>query len=401
MSSKFQLFILLVVNLYYPISPILVMGINMLFLFFYNTSKISKDDLFLLITSLLLLMILGVAASQTSFVIENDVVFKYIRNVLAAVLLIPISRKIMVDSKDFVWVLAIVLMLHPIAIILQLIYPPLGVIMAPYLNFHRDVDVINQMMVRKMGMTGGYDTAALVLIMFETLFFYFFYYKRKIIYLIVSVLSVGLTLVVSRLGMVMGILLLGYFTLQMLKSKGKIRVIGVVLMCLFMMVVMNVMLPILANTNVLSLDMENSSDKLMFFMQDYISANGTLEGLTHKHLYVIDELNAFEKIFGAATSPNSDIGYVQMIFHVGIIGVLLIMLMHLFFLYRLFKLKFDSPSLNVLKHFMIIYVLVLFVFNYKLLIMQSRGFYDFVIIGIVYLEIQGSYARRRRNVYAV
>lgn len=401
MSSKFQLFVLIVVNLYYPISPILVMGINMLFLLFYNTNKISKDDLFLLAVSLLLLMIVGVAASNTSFVIENDVVFKYVRNMAAAILLIPISRKIMVDPKGFVWVLAMALMLHPIAIILQLIYPPLGAIMAPYLNFHRDVDVINQMMVRKMGMTGGYDTAALVLIMFETLFFYFFYYKRKIIYLIVSVLSVGLTLVVSRLGMMMGILLLGCFTLLMLKSRGRIRAIGIALLCLFMMIVIYVMLPILANTNVLSLDVGNSSDKLMFFMQDYSLANGTLEGLTHKHLYVIDELNAFEKIFGAATSPNSDIGYVQMIFHVGIIGVLLIMLMHLFFLYRLFKLKFDSPSLNVLKHFMIIYVLVLFVFNYKLLIMQSRGFYDFMIIGIVYLEIQGSYARRRRNVYAV
>ena len=155
-------------------------------------------------------------------------------------------------------------------------------------------------------------------------FYYQFYYKEKWIYLLLSVASMAMTLFVSRTGMLIAAAAMAYFVVISLRKRGRLRTVGIGMAVMCVVAMAYLVLPILASTNGLLFDISvNQNANVSYFTQDYSSANGSAYGLTHGHLQVLEQLSGFEWILGAGNSSSSDIGYIQIIFQVGLVGCIL------------------------------------------------------------------------------
>ncbi len=147
----------------------------------------------------------------------------------------------------------------------------------------------------------------------------------------------------------------------------------------------NILLPILANTNSLLINISTSSaNDISYFTQDYRSTNGSVEALTNEHLIVYKNLDFFQLIFGAGNSSESDIGYIQLLFQVGLTGLFIIIMMHIWATKRTIYAHPINEDMKILQLFCVFYIILLSIFNYKILLLYSRGFYDFYILCFVY-----------------
>lgn len=390
MQSKIILFVFLFINLYFPISPYLIMGIDILFLLLYGKKcRISFYGPFIVIPSILL--IIATLGYLTAYNTDGEsfIVFKYLRTLISAIIVIVISSNIKVTPKWFVRCLGAVLVLHMLAIIAQTIYPPLSTIMAPYFNFTRDQDFLENMNVRKLGLTCGYDLASMLLVSSIILFCQQFMNKGKLLYFLLAITAFALTLTVSRFGMVIGAMVVAYYAISFFGKKGVVRVTGIALSIVFAAVAGLFILPILASTNGLlfNYDISTAVD-ISYFLQDYSSASGTLYDLTDlnsEHLNVFRKLDFLQFLLGAGNSSNSDIGYMQLLFQVGLIGILLLFIFYYIIFVRIKRVRPDDPYLKLLRLFLLTYIVCLFVFNYKIQILYSRGFHELMIICYVYL----------------
>ena len=362
------------------------MGIDLIFAIFWGNWKIIKRySNYIFVSALLLfgaLVSIGLSLEP-----EEQVLLKYLRTFISTVLLVIAASGLRISASSFLHILSFVFLLHIIAIVIQMIFPPASWIMAPLFNFDRDIDIIQSMQLRKMGLSGGYDAAAMLLISGVLLYFYQFFYKQKILYFVFSVLGMAMTLFVSRTGMLMAAGCMVYFAIISIRSKKTVRKMGILMSVLFGMVVVNLILPFLVETNGLIFDVEIHSDAdVSFFTQDYSSGNSSAEHLMGDHLFIIEKLNPLQFLLGAGNSSKSDIGYVQMLFQTGLLGVLLIIFLHLSMFKGLWKFKPEDSSQSTLKSFCLAYIVVLFLFNYKVLLLYSRGFYDFLLICCVYIN---------------
>lgn len=386
MRNPIVLFFFFFINLYFPISPYLCMGIDFCIAFFYGNWKLLKSYS-TYITICFALILLALASVGASINPEEQVLFKYVRTFIATVVLIVAAGGIKAAPHVMMNVISCVFLVHIIAIIAQIIYPPLSWIMAPYFNFDRDIDLVQSMQLRKLGLCGGYDAASMLVISSVLFFYYIFYYRSKYVFLALAVLSMAMTLFVSRTGMILAVGCMAYFAFISIKKRKTVRKAGFVMIFAFIFAVVNLLLPILMESNGLlfNVNMKSGTD-VSYFTQDYSTANGSARGLVEEHLNVVDQLDFLQLFLGAGNSSRSDIGYVQMLFQVGLVGLILIILLHLKMFFRLRKMKTGNIDYEIIRAFCMTYLVVLFLFNYKILLLYSRGFYDFFLICFVYLN---------------
>ncbi len=390
MDSKILLFFFLFINLYFPISPYLVLAVDIILLLSYSKKKLITPSLrpFVVIPVILFFL------ASLSFLLageegESFVVFKYIRTFISGIVVILLSYRIKVEPKYFLRCLGAVLVLHMIAIIAQSLYPPLSMMMAPYFNFARDEDFLLNMNVRKLGLAGGYDLASMLLVSSVVLFYQQFFKTKNFLYFIFAVIALALTLTVSRFGMVICAVTVAYYAVISFTKTGFVRLSGIFLSVIGGAVIVLLIIPILASTNGLLFDVGTISNvDISYFLQDYSSASGTLYDLTDpnsEHLGAFKQLDLFQFFFGAGNSSDSDIGYMQFLFQIGLIGVSLLFFFYFEIIKRIRKIKTNDENLITIKTFLIVYIILLFVFNYKIQILYSRGFHELMIICFVYL----------------
>lgn len=382
MESKILVFFIIFLNLYFPISPYFVMGLDVLFALRYVQFIRIRPYSFLIICSFLLLLC-SVVFFPYSDEVETQVLFKYARTFFSSLAIIAIAQNIIVPPNVFMNIVCGAFFCHVIAIVAQILYPPLGVMMAPYFNFTREISFLETIQLRKLGLSGGYDAAAMILVMSTFLSYLLFLLKGKKIYVFFSLLSAGLTLFVSRTGIIGAGVILFIFSIFSLKKKGVTRFVGLMLMVLSLFFLIEVVVPILNETNALHV-VSNTKTDISYFIQDYRSANGTVEELTGTHLFMYEKLSFFQLLFGAGNSSDSDIGYIQIIFQVGLIGLFLILAIHFWMINKLFSYSKLDVDMRVVKIFCITYIVILLIFNYKILLLYSRGLYEFLLLCFVY-----------------
>lgn len=386
MHNIFIIFVYLFINLYFPISPILCTGLDIIFAVFISNNSVQNYSFKKYTKYAFACLVIATFSYLFSLSPENQVIFKYVRTLVSTIVVIKVAKNISIDTSKFVNLISVLLLMHVLMIGAQVLYPPLSEMIAPYFNFTRDIDMIQEMQLRKMGLSGGYDSASMLVVTAVILFYYQFFYKGKWIYLALSLLSMAMTLFVSRTGMLIALGANAYFAIRSLKQRGRVRIAGITLVAIGFFAFAYILIPILAATNGLMFDISTSANTdVSYFTQDYREGNGSLYNLTGAHLAYLKDLSLREWVFGAGNSSKSDIGYVQMIFQVGLIGLILIVSMHISMIRQLFKMKSNDSSFNTLKTFLIVYILALFFFNYKILLLYSRGFYDFLILCYVYL----------------
>lgn len=383
MKNSILLFLFLFCNFLNPISLIFTLSVNILLIIFtYKSYPLNYSTLEIVFISFLIfiwsLVIMGV---QETF--NNYVFFKYLRTFVASLLIIQLSINFSGDLEKVLNALSIIFLLHISAIGLQVLFPILNLPMAFFFQFDREADVITSMGIRNLGLTSSYDTASLISVIAVIFFLVRYQYTNKNIYFIFSALSLLSTMRTSRTGMVMGILLFISLSVYLfIKNKEKSYFLSFMFFSFGIGFLVFVLLPILASTTEGFLS-ETSFNKLDNSNRDYTES--TVSGLTTgSHLNAINEISPLDFIFGKGIDPNevlnmaTDIGYIKLIYHVGFVGLLGILFLYLKVLIQSINLRKIDPSTNtkILSSFIIWYIVILILFNYKSLELYSRGSHD-------------------------
>lgn len=126
-----------------------------------------------------------------------------------------------------------------------------------------------------------------------------------------------------------------------------------------------------------------SVSKNMPLLLEY-GSTGSVDHLLGSHLYKIYDLNGLDFIFGLAFDPNgTDIGYVKLFFHVGLLGLLIITSLYLFLFVNIRSMEYKYASDSdfvILRRFFLFFIILSFVINYKSLELYSRGSFELLII---------------------
>lgn len=392
MQNSLILFVFIFVNLFFPISPYLVMVVDCMFAFYYGKGWRRLFYNRIVFFTLILLFFAFFAAFFTNKQIEQDVLFKYIRTALSGIFVL-LSCNALKDVKisNLLKVLDVIMILHPAMIILQLIFPSLSILIAPYFNFSRDIEMLDAMLIRKLGLSGGFDAASMLLCSGMAYYYYRFIQTHNFFPFFAALISFVLTVFVSRFGLLVGLGLMGYFALISIKKNNRtqVRLVGLIMIMLGALIFINIIIPILAATNSLFFKVDSVVDNdISFFIQDYSSANGSLDNLMGSHLSELNSYGFFDILYGTSTSSNSDIGYIQMISQIGLLGGGLILFFHFQMIFRLVMIGNKIPDYDILCKFLVMYIILLFIFNCKILLLYSRGFFEFLLIGYLYIEFR-------------
>lgn len=399
MSKKsILLFLFVFVNYYNPISVYLTLIVNIvLFLLFsfYNGNMIIRFNRYIIVFTFLILiwaMLIMVVRSN----IDTQVLGKYLRVTVSTLLIMAICSASRATIKQLIDVLTVIFLIHIISIGMQSVFPQLDIPMANLFGFKRELTIISEYTTRKMGCSSSYDTAALISVISMVFFFLQYVVRNKSIYLLLMFLSFLSCTRSSRTGMVLGIFFFVVLLIVLFfKLKGKKRLVLILSLLCGITFSVYVILPVLFYSTGLFL-LKPEDNNSIISTSDYTT--GTVIGLMSTHLDAM-KIPIFDLIIGFGIDPNTvpgkntDIGYVKLIYHVGIIGLLLILLLYLYIFRQavITKKKSDTQSNEfALSSFLILYVLLIMVMNYKSLEMYSRGSHDLLLI--IFFVLTNKYA---------
>ena len=389
MSKKsILLFLFVFVNYYNPISVYLTLIINMVLFFlisFNNGSSTIRFNRYIIVfTFLIFIWAMFIMLVRSN--IDTQVLGKYFRVTTSTLLIMAVCNALHITAKQLIDVLTIIFLMHIISIGMQSVFPQLDIPMALFFGFGRESTIISEYTTRKMGCSSSYDTAALISVVSMVFFSRQYVVRNKSIYLLFMFLSFLASTRSSRTGMVLGIFFfVVLFIVLFFKSKGKKRLIPILCLLCGITFSVYVTFPILVHSTGLFL-LEAEYNNSVISTNDYTT--GTVSALTSTHLEAM-EVPIFDLIIGFGIDPNTmsdkstDIGYVKLIYHVGIIGLLLILLLYLYILRQgiITKKKSEEQSNEfMLSSFLILYILLIVVMNYKSLEMYSRGSHDLLLI---------------------
>jgi hypothetical protein len=200
--------------------------------------------------------------------------------------------------------------------------------------------------------------------------------------LILAILSFGASFMSSRLGMILAVLIfLFLFIPSFLKSGSKLMLlIGVVIIGFVFYLSFDIIFSIVLHS--IGSDAANANPVLSEY-----GTTGTVNALFGSHLLILFELDNLEYIFGTGVDPDgTDIGYVKLIYHVGIVGTLAISLLYILAFLNVKRMKISNcRKTMILRNFFLIFICVTFFINYKSLELYSRGSAELFVMMYVFL----------------
>ena len=322
---------------------------------------------------------------------ETQILLKYFRVTVAVSLFALIFGNCRSAASTFVKAINVALGFHVLLVMLQIAFPDLTNMTAPVFGFEREITIIEQYTLRKLGASSSYDTASLLSVA-ALLFFYLQFNQGKgSSYLLMTTIAFVATLMSSRTGMVMSLLVVTVLSLRaFLRARLIWKLVAAPCIAGLMVLVYILFYPLLLHTLGIS-EMQSDEASLVFAIADY-GTTGTLDALTGDHLMPLDQ-PLLDLLIGFAVDPNTiamytDIGYVKLIYHVGIVGTLVILFVHLYML--VVTRKFMRASAHDLERaliarFLFVLIAISLAFNYKSLELHSRGIGDFIYMLFLFL----------------
>lgn len=384
--NKIILFLFIFVNLFNPVSVYLTLLINIILTLVISIKIILTNPIITFFVSLIFAWTLIVVAINSST--ETYVVGKYLRAGISAVLISTICHSYKLSIKDLVSVLKVIFFVHILAIGLQLLFPPLDYPMAAIFGFEREANIIESFSIRKLGCSSSYDTAALISVI--GLLFYNILYleKRKNIDLLLSCLSLAACTCSSRTGMLLGLVFFLIFCIALFyKSKGVSRLIPLSIISFGLIVSFYLILPVIAGSTEFLVDIIDLNPDIALNTNEY--TQGTVTVLAGGSHFDPLKIPLSDLIIGLGIDPNripgreTDIGYIKLIYHIGIIGSTIIFLLYAYFFIESLRKKrraLKTTNEYILSSFVLAYILLLIVMNYKSLEIYSRGCHDLLLI---------------------
>ena len=385
------IYILMFQNLFNAASPYLTLILNLMVAVIViknNGIKIPNPPVLAAI-HIILTWFIVVVVYRGDF--DNQILMKYFRITLAATLLALIFGSRSIDSKKIVMAINFSLGFHVLLILVQIGYPDITNFTAELFGFDRDAAILEQYSQRKLGASSSYDTASLLSIASLIFFYLQFSRNRNITLLILVIISFAASLMSSRAGIALSLATaIIFFFHAYLESTAIWRyAIASALLIFFTLIYVYISPIFLHSVGLTELSAEESY--VIFAAADY-GTTGTLDALTDEHLKPLD-LPIYDLFIGFAIDPNSigkytDIGYVKLVYHVGIIGVMMIMAIYAYMGMLANKYRhrhFVDKESKIIATFLLCIILVACIFNYKSLEIYSRGVGDFIFIIFFFL----------------
>ncbi len=382
--SPFLFLLIMFFNYYNPVSVYLTLMVNLSAAFFIFVSSRSigfKDSYFIVLLPTVIFLYVGFMSICLGN-IDVYVTGKYFRVWLSFMLLYYIVNNVNWTVSEFFASLAIVLSAHVSFIYIQILFPDISVPMASIFGMGSADNFFDEYSNRKMGLSSSFDTASFISILSFVFFTLSFRYLGKSSLLILAILSFGASFMSSRLGMALAVLIFIFlFIPAFLKSGSKLMLlIGVVIISVVFYLSFDIIFSIVLHS--IGSDAAGANPVLSEY-----GTTGTVNALFGSHLLMLFELNNLEYIFGKGIDPDgTDIGYVKLIYHVGIVGTLAISLMYLLAFVNVKRLNTsDCSKTMIIRKFFLIFVLITFFINYKSLELYSRGSAELFVMIYVFL----------------
>lgn len=358
-------------------------------LFFYKLNNISfsKNQIYLLgIIIFLLFYSFGLFLLFPS----NPEFLRYIRSFISLFCL----PYIMGYHNSFETALKIVinvLIFHPVAIYLSMLFPPIQYILADIFQF-----VAENRELRYNGLTAGYDIAGYLSISGFLICLYTYHQDKRISILIKSIVFFVSVFFTSRTSIIV-LLFLSIILFFQFLSKSKLTFkkvfFGTGILLILSLVVYKYILPNFIST----IDIEIFKD---------LSENGNEEAVltyakTDPYQMLIDFIilpkSTLGLIFGENFAPLSDSGYIQTINAVGLFGMFISFL----FYFKLYSnLKYDclknqfKKNVSIALKTVIIITLFLCVKNQYLF---TRGSFELIILIFIILKLPNNLVEVKTN----
>ncbi len=369
MNVLFFLFCFL--NFYGPFSTDIPFVFNLILFLAVYTKKthIIYERVFLIIPVILVIIAIFAVLFTRSYEKDYAVIGLYLRMLANCALFPSILYFFYQKGTKILEIISLTLFLHCVMVLLQMIFPSLQELNPLLFRFSRDTEIFENLTMRRLGLTGGYDSSGFYSAM-STVFaieMYFLTSEKK--YGIISVVSLFTSFFTSRTGMAAASISL--FLCMLFNKKVMVKKVGSSFLYVFILVlsISFYILPVILNTMGLS-----SGSELDY--EDYGYGSGTVDKLADIHLLPLKYLSTQELIWGYGCGIRkvewllyySDIGYVKQIFEVGIVGVVLMVYFSILMMVRTYlrsKMQRLNSDLKVGSQLMFILLICYLFFNYK------------------------------------
>lgn len=382
-------------NLYNPVSPYLTLAVNIATVacLMITGQRIRVARAPIVVTSVYIVLAWLLLVTIFRGGADTQVLLKYFRSACAITLFVLIFGSHRFPASSVVKAINFTLGFHVVMVGLQTIYPNVVFITAPLFGFARESSVLEEYTLRKLGASSSYDTASYFSIAALVFFYFQFAQGRGYSYLAMAAAAFLATLMSSRLGIMASILIVTFLFISHIQKSGPIgRIIISLCLLAFATACFSLVYPLFLHSVGIA-ELQPDETGVFFSNTDY-GTRGSLDALTNDHLKPL-ERPIPDLIIGIATEPNannaagdSDIGYVKLIYHVGIIGTLIIVGIHLYMLLTVRAIA-RSAGVNVDDALIARYLFVLIAFallwNYKSLEIHSRGAGDFIYLLFIFL----------------
>lgn len=381
-------------NLFNAFSPYLTLAINITVLLFV---LIRHQSLYIVSAQVVIVGVFTVLVWMLLITIyrgdaETQIVLKYFRVTLNVSLFALIFGSRGITASSLVKAINFALGFHVFLVMLQIALPDITNMTAPVFGFEREMTILDQYTMRKLGASSSYDTASL-LSEAALLFFYLQFTQGKgFAYLLLTTVALVATFMSSRTGIVLSLLIVIFLSIRtILRARRFVWKLVATLCFSGLMVTAYIQFyPIFLHTLGIA-ELQSGDASFMIAAGDY-GTTGSFDTLTGEYLDPLDQ-PLLDLLIGFALDPNTigkytDIGYVKLIYHVGIVGTLVILFVHLYMLVvtRTFmQTSAQYIDRALIARFLFVLIAISFVFNYKSLELHSRGIGDFIYMLFFFL----------------
>lgn len=380
-------------NLFNAFSPYVTLAINLILAF---ALLIRRQGRCVIPAPLVILTALAVLGWLFLIAIfrgeaETQVLLKYLRVAINVTLFALIFGTRLVRAAALIKAINFALAFHVLLVMLQIAVPDLTHTTAPIFGFEREITILDEYTLRKLGASSSYDTASLMSVA-ALLFFYLQFSQGKgNRYLMLSAIAFLATLMSSRTGIALSMLIVAVIGMRTVFKASLLwkSIAAVGIAALFVLAYLFVY-PLLLHSLGIS-ELQSDEVSLVFAAADY-GTTGTLDALTDEHLQPLDQ-PLVDLFFGYGFDPNTvgrftDIGYVKFVYHVGIVGTLIILFTHLYMLtvaHKCTPTVLRDPDRALIGRFSFLLIAIGIAFNYKSLELHSRGIGDFIFMLFLFL----------------
>ncbi len=369
MFHIFLIYILVVANVYsFPLYVSIIVDLILFVITgaFYTQKKIWKEgnskDVFIFLTILLLYTIIVCVANQQ---ITADTIGKPLRLLLFCCIIYVMSRKLSCYSnREIIYGIGLGFLTHLACIYIQFFLPETKMFFFGFLDTEKEQ--ITSYSLRAFGLHSSYDASGLTLCLSIVFWGQLFKHTKNYLLFLLCFACFVACFVVSRMTMAVGTIVFVYSLLPLLK-KNKV-------------VFMFILIPLIT---IVSFYIMNYAERLLTQnVVEYSYGESSYDSLLGM-LYLPDFWEG--TIFGTGQAPSGiDPGYIKIIHTIGLLGLFLVLI---FYWKTIRAIDFCKRRHPDIFHFMVMFLVLLLVYNSKLLLLYSRGLNDlFFILTFIILK---------------